>query len=309
MIIFINPMAAGGTAMKKWKRIESFVNQHTAFATTHALNGQASTQSTISKALQSGETDFVAAGGDGTVNQVMNMLLTIAPPPHHRNICLGAIGLGSSNDFHKPFSPARMMENISCMIDFDTVKLRDVGQIAFESNGQLMTRYFLINASVGLTAEGNHLFNTAGYCLRVLKRVHASSAILYAALRTIFTFQNLKAQIVQPDRPLLTTFLTNLGVVKSPHFSGDLHYGNEVSYDDGKFIAHLSQNMKMLERLHLLRALSSGTFDRLEKTSSWPTTGLNVEATKPFAVEFDGEVITTRSVQFSILPKHLKVCQ
>ncbi len=309
MIIFINPLAAGGTAIKKWKRIEPFMHRHMASAILHLLNGQANTQRTISEALQSGETDFVAAGGDGTVNHVMNMLLTIAPPPHHQHIRFGAIGLGSSNDFHKPFLSARMVENTSCMIDFANANLRDVGEITFEFSGRLMTRYFLINASIGLTAEANYFFNNGDHCLRRLKGLHTPSAILYAALRTILAFRNVEVQICLREGVPFTTSLTNLGVVKNPHFSGDLYYGHAACYDNGKLYVHLSQDMDRLERFRLLRALSNGTFDRLEKASSLISTGLNVQAARPFAVEYDGEVITTRSVQFSLLPKHLKVCQ
>ena len=66
--------------------------------------------------------------------------------------------------------------------------------------------------------------------------------------------------------------------------------------------------MTKAEIFMLLLALRRGKFSALQKTKSWKTASMCVTAPSPFAVEFDGEVITTTSAQFAVLPQYIKVC-
>lgn len=309
MVVFINPSAASGLAMEKWTRIAPSLPCSAANSNTHRMNGERSTADAILGFLGNGETDFVAAGGDGTVNALLNILLANASRDRLQRVRLGAIGLGSSNDFHKPFREEQVVASVPCKIDFENARLRDVGCLSFVEHGQPALKYFLVNASVGITAEANRLFNSPDRILHRLKRLNTPAAILYAALKTILSFRNFKVQLKYDDAGEEEIQLSNLGVVKSPHFSGDLVYDHEANYTDGKFYVHLCHDMTRRNLLKLFRALSNGQFRNVERTKSWSAASVTVGSRNPFAVEFDGEVITTTAATFSILPEYIKVCQ
>ena len=308
MIVFINPTAGSDTALKKWKGIVPALHSSGTPLRTHMLNGQPSIQEEILNCLRAGETDFVAAGGDGTVNALLNALLSVSSGDQIRNIRLGAIGLGSSNDFHKPFIPDQLIDNIPYKTNFNQSLPRDVGCVSYEENGTPTTKYFLINASVGITAEANHFFNNPDMILRPLKRFHTPSAILYAAIKTILTFRNFQVRLHDDELGEFASNVTNLGIVKNSHFSGNLSYDGPISYDNGKLTVHLSFDMGRIEVLRLMEALSHGKFSSIKNTRSWLTPSITVSASHPFTVEFDGEIIATNSAKFSVLPKHIKVC-
>jgi diacylglycerol kinase family enzyme len=40
----------------------------------------------------------------------------------------------------------------------------------------------------------------------------------------------------------------------------------------------------------------------------WRTDRIKISSDREFAVEFDGEVITTKSIEFSVIPRLIKVC-
>ena len=262
----------------------------------------------IKQALDSGETDIVAAGGDGTVNRMLNTILMHATSHQVKNIRLGAIGLGSSNDFHKPFVPEQMFENVSCKVDFANARLRDVGTVSYVQEGNIQTRYFLVNASVGITADANRFFNTRSGVLRFLKQWHTPLAILYTALRITFSHKNIPATIRFAGEEDLVVSLTNVGVLKNRHFSGNLFYDTETAYDDGNISVHVCHDMSRLALVRLLQAFSSGTFSKLQNTLSRQASEVSIAGNRPFAVEFDGEVIETSFVKFGILPRYLQVC-
>jgi len=307
MLILINPYAGGSTAEKKWKTDGSEILTRLHGWAIHTLNGYNAAAQTIEEALNRGETDFVAAGGDGTVNSVLNHIVRFAGQKQRQNVRLGAVGLGSSNDFHKPFT-SQSIHNIPYKLEFAQARFRDVGRLTFLEDGIWRTRYFLVNASCGITAEANRRFNGSDNILRTLKRVHTQSAILYAAIKTILQHRNFTAAISSSEGFSWRGELTNLGILKNPHFSGNLRYDIPTKLDSGKFGVALCEKMRRIDIFRLLNSLSRGKFKGLRRTVWFPTSSITVTADRPFLVETDGEIITTTAARFTVLPHYLKVC-
>ncbi len=129
------------------------------------------------KSFNKGNTDFIIAGGDGSINYFLNHLINLVEPDILKQIKIGAVGIGSSNDFHKPFQSKNIVEKIPYKLNFKDAVERDVGCLLYEKDGKALKKYFLINASLGITAEGNNFFNNPDFILRFLKKISTQSAI------------------------------------------------------------------------------------------------------------------------------------
>ncbi|HUL43308.1 MAG TPA: diacylglycerol kinase family protein [Bacteroidota bacterium] len=309
MVILMNPYSGGGTAERKWNGIAGKIAEMRPRCEVYRCGSQYSAWKTLSSCLAAGETEYIAAGGDGTVNAVLNSLMNCSSSDQINAIRMGAIGLGSSNDFHKPFSADHMIDGIPYSIDTCSAQQRDVGRLTFEQNGKPSAKYFLINASVGVTAEANSFFNHPDKVLARLKRHSPPVAILYAAMGTVLSYRNNKLSMLSREFGSFVENVTNLGIVKNPHFSGNFHFPGKAEYNSGKFSIHLFHDMTRVELLRMMRTLSNGYAGKIEKSRSWKESSLTLSGDTPFAVEFDGEVIRTRSVQFEIVPQALWVCQ
>lgn len=305
MLIFLNPAAGGGRALDRWDRIAPRLASRNKFQ-VHLLDGQRDGLQVLIDAIRYGETEIVAAGGDGTVNAVVNLLMHAELRDALDRVAFGAIGLGSSNDFHKPATAA--LEDCPCKIDFAHARPRDVGMLAAEVNDSRVYRYFISNASIGATADANREFNEPDRLLKQLKRLCTPAAILYAAMKTIGHHRNVSAFIASPESGTLQVSLSNLGVVKNNYFSGNLRYDSPAPLDNGLLGVHLCHGMNSQELLHVLFSLSSGRFDGLQRTRSWSSRLLSVWTAQPVNIEFDGEIVTSNSVQFEVLHNALKVC-
>ncbi len=312
MIIAINAAAAGGSSLRKWRRIEEALRATDPPPEIFLLNGSTSTAAMLRSALERGETRFVAAGGDGTVNALVNSLLSVTTPSQRRKIQLGAIGLGSSNDFHKPLVSGGMIEGVPTRINFQDSPSRDIGTVSFQTIGGFQTRYFIVNASIGITAEANLLFNRSGLLLGVLKRSFTPAAILYAAIKTIFPYRNIGVGLSRPGQNKRNLSLTNLALLKNPNVSGSLRYDAVIPPDDGLLHAYLFTGLNKPGLLRLLLTLSKGctcVAKRDPRVESFTESSMIVTSARPFALEFDGEVVAARIAQFGILPRHLRVCR
>jgi diacylglycerol kinase (ATP) len=302
MVIFLNTNCCGGKGLQKWNQ---FKNQILNPEVTVLLTNEKGLIPKLKESIERGETQFVAAGGDGTVNYLLNSLVEIATPERLKDITIGAIGIGSSNDFHKPF--CSMIGEIPVCVDFQKAYQRDVGVITCGSEISKVEKYFLINASIGITAQANHLFNNPDRFLRKLKIMNTNSAILYSAFKTLIGHQNVNVEIESGEFKLKTR-VTNLGVTKSPHFSGGFSYDSKADYSDGKFNIHLTSDMNKIEALRLMRALTQNKYSRLEKVRSWQCEKILITSQNKLAVEYDGEVVMTNKVEFKVLNKLIKVC-
>jgi diacylglycerol kinase family enzyme len=307
MIILVNPRAGAVTALVRWQAVEPHIRSRFGDVRVLHTTSPGDMESAVLEASQSDDPRIVAAGGDGTANAVINAILRLDPADRDRCV-MGAIGLGSSNDFHKPFIQASMIGRLPARLAFDRAEACDAGLMQYSLNGQEHERYFFLNASVGITAEGNARFNAPGALLRFLKRTHVPSAITYAALTSLVRYKNQSIRFSIRDFGTITAPITNLGILKSPYFSGALHYDTARDYTNGRFVVVACLEMNIPERFALFRALRKGSLAGAEHVRTWSTSVLDLESPSPIPIELDGEIVIARKAHFTVQPRILKVC-
>lgn len=307
MIALINPRAGAGNTLTRWNLIEPLMKERFGDVRVFFLGAPGAVAHAVEAAVSSADPRIVAAGGDGTVNAVVNAILN--GPPEYASACvLGALGLGSSNDFHKPFGSNETLRGVHARLDFANASPCDAGAVRLTLNGTTTTRHFFLNASAGITAEGNRQFNHPGPVLGMLKRVSVRAAITYAAITSLIGFENIPVRLTIPQAGTFTLALTNLGIVKTPYFSGDLHYDIVKDYTNGRFGIVACEGMGTRQRYMLFRSLMHGSFAHLSHVRSWSAAEVELSANRPIRIEFDGETVMAEAASFTVLPHALKVC-
>ncbi len=319
--VFINPGATYGTGRERWSRVEGELRRRLGGFEVEEIGAPGQLRGRLAELVRRGERRFVAAGGDGTVNLLANAIMAVPggePPkseaPEGRSsegdgIVLGAVGLGSSNDFHKPFDKSATIEGMPVKVDFDGARDRDVIRIEYEEpEGPVATRYSLINASVGVTAEANARFNEPNWFIRGARAVSVDAAISAAVVTTLVTWVDVTCGLsIDGEEPAMTS-VTNLGVFKNPHFGGALCYDTPVAPDDGVLGVGLCEGMSVFETVAALAALRRRRFEGRPKTRTWKVRSISVRGDRVFALETDGEVLRARSARFSVAPTRVRCC-
>ena len=303
--VILNGAAAGGRGLRKWKAIEGALHPYLTNREMAVLDDPDQTRLWIEEALHRGEVRFVAAGGDGTVNLLVDTIMKRAPLDLLQRVCVGAVGLGSSNDFHKPRRSGHQVRGVPFRLDFTSPIAHDVCFVDPDDAGR---RYWIVNASVGLTAEANRFFNQPDRALRFLKNVSTGAAIAYAAVHTLAMKRDRPMTLWVNCGPPFDAAVTNIGIVKNPNFSGSLTYGSPYEPDSGLFHVHLCKGMSRPRVLATLWRSARRGFSGLPLTRSWRSRNLVVKADEDFPVEFDGETLETRRASFSILKGAIRLC-
>jgi diacylglycerol kinase family enzyme len=308
MHLLLNTYAGGGGAKKKWGQIESAVQKNINEVKIINLDNSVDMSKVIQEAEKNDDKDFIIAGGDGTINLFINDLINSTNAQKIKKYRIGAIGIGSSNDFHKPVRSENLLNGIPTKIDFNSCEQRDVCMIKYKVGSDFFHKYFVLNASIGVTADANNLFNNPDAVLKFLKKHFTGLAILYAVLRTILSYRNFEAKIIFDFYETYSFKISNLSIIKNPNISGDLSYPGEVNYQNGLYDIYLTHSMNKLDLINLLKSLSKKVFPKNEKTKYCKTSKLKVTSKNKFLIEYDGETISTNYAEFSILNKYLNIC-
>jgi len=308
MYLLLNTYAGGGSAKRKWDQVKALVLNKYKDVKVVSLNIESTITTILKNAKQNEENDFIIAGGDGTLNFFINNLIDTTNSQEIKKFKIGAIGIGSSNDFHKPIKDENLINGIPIKLNFNDSQLRDIGVIKYKFGTQILHKYFLLNASIGVTAEANNLFNNPDNILKFLKKYFTSIAIIYAAIKTIFLYKNFDAKIIFDSYETYSFPVSNLSIIKNPNISGDLSYPCEANYKNGLYDIYLTHAMNKLDLITLLKSLSKKAFPKVDKTKYCKTSKIKLTAANNFLVEFDGETISTNYAEFSILKEYLNIC-
>jgi diacylglycerol kinase family enzyme len=305
--VFINPGSSFGKGETLWEKVKDEIRRRIGPFTIEEISLEKGIGTQLKRAYKNGDRTFIAAGGDGTVNLLLNAIMNTGVD--RGKIIMGAVGLGSSNDFHKPFRPRALIDGIPVRVDAANLCYHDVLRIDYDDvAGRARTRFCVINASIGITAEANDLFNSRTRLIRAARRISYQAALGTAALATLLTYHDIPCSISVDDGQSLKLPVTNMGVIKNPHFAGPFSYDTPVEPDDGRMIINLCGKTTKSEVIGMIIALLKGRFKGRPKTHTWTAARLSVKSAKPFALEMDGEVVRTKNANFKVLPQAVRCC-
>ncbi len=305
MKILLNIKANSCRAAEKWGKAGPVIMQM--FPGAGIIEAGESAYEKIAEAAEEGEREFISAGGDGTMNFLVNALAMNYSCLDTGAFRIGAVGLGSSNDFHKPYT--KFICGVPVRINFQNCEPADLGILKYtDDRTTLRTKYWVINSSIGVLADANKYFNHKGVFWDYLKRKFLNEAILYAGLRSIALNRSIKCRILSGGAES-NTIISNLGITKNPNFAGSFRYPYAMEPACGKFGVHLIEKQNTVSLIKTLVRLSNNYDKPLLNITTGQSGFLKVTSEKLFAVEYDGEVITTKRAEFNIKKAGIFLCK
>jgi diacylglycerol kinase (ATP) len=237
-----------------------------------------------------GDRIVVAAGGDGTVNEVVNGL--------SRDATLGILPLGTANVLARELGLPLKPEDACERILTGTPVRMDVG-VATDEEGT--ERRFALMAGIGFDAD------VVREVTPRLKRYLRSLAFPLVALKVYFRGDRPNLQIVDGDATHVAQFAV---VANAQYYGGEFEVAEDASLTSGALEVVLVEKVGLLMRPDILaRILAKSPLDRAMK--SFSSQGI---LAKPSAaggarvpVQIDGEVWGQLPMSFRIEPAAIKV--
>ena len=228
---------------------------------------------------------IVAAGGDGTVNEVVNGMM-------ESGSVLGVIPLGLGNDFAKAISISSKLEEACLTLSNGVVKEIDVGRVN--------NRYFVNVLGIGFDAW------VARASQKIRWFFNPNQIYLYTVLRMLFRYKAPLVKINLADIMLdKKVLLIAIGNGKSS--GGGFLLTPEAEFDDGLIDVCIIDDAARLKLLMQIPKLLRGTHKGSPYVSTFKTKKLTVHSSDLLLAHADGQILESRRYQIEILPRSLRV--
>jgi YegS/Rv2252/BmrU family lipid kinase len=243
------------------------------------------------KAVEDGYELIIAGGGDGTVHEVVNALMTF---PKEKRPILGVVPLGSGNDFS--FSMGMETEPWKALrqIIGGEEKWIDIGEIEDDTGRK---EYFDNAVGIGfdaiVTIHSHKMPLLRGYLMYIA-----------AVLKTIFLNHHPIAMNITIDgQEEWQDSLMMLVLCNGGREGGGFLIYPPADNSDGLFHYVAVQEVSRLIMLRLLPAFMTGSHLTHPKIASGDFKSINIEADQPMFIHLDGEIFSG----FSSNIKNIKV--
>jgi diacylglycerol kinase (ATP) len=301
-LIIVNPVAGSGAGARALPHIERLVAGHglpfdlvTTDSPGHAVE--------LTRAAARQGKVIVAAGGDGTANEVINGLMEAkapgGPPP-----VMGVLGVGRGSDFaHGVGVPQDLAEACRVLAE-DYRRPIDLGRVVGGLYPQ--GRYFGNCVGVGFDAIGT-------IEVAKLPRLGGFLSFFIAVLKTIFLYYRAPLTTVVYDDQTLTQPSLMISVMNGRRLGGGFWMAPDARPDDGLFDLCMAGEMSRARMFRLIPHFLRGTQATQETIIMGQAAHITITAVEgSLPAHADGEILCVDGdrLEIELLPRQIEVvCQ
>jgi diacylglycerol kinase (ATP) len=227
---------------------------------------------------------ILAAGGDGTLHQVVNGVLE----GREKQLNLPAVGvipMGSGNDFAKT---ARIKDDPQKLVDLlknNQTKRINVGKVHFtENTGEQRTRYFINVADIGMGPEVVQRVNESG------RAFGAAVAYYKSIIATFFTYKPMVVRAKSNDW-IWSGKLRSMAIANGKYYGHGLCVAPDAILDDDLFNVFICGNVSVVDFIRYSETMKRGKHVVLSEILYKTTTDIELSSEEDCLIEGDGEIL------------------
>ncbi len=289
IFIIVNPTAGGRRAQRVWPAIRAALTVQGVGFMAEMGERPGHPLLLAEQAARAGYPIIAAAGGDGTIHEVLNGLLRGRPadPP-----ALAIVPVGTANIFVRELKLPQDPAGIAHML-----RRRDRRRIDL---GQVNDRYFATIAGIGFDAEVVHRSR------RWPRWLGGKARHLLAGLGTLPRYRAVSARLrVNGREERLPLYL--LAAANTSWYGGGIHIAPHARIDDGQLAVVVAGDLSVSEAFTALRWTLSGRHLQHPKIGHTTAQEIRVETEKPLAIHADGEYLGRGPASFRCIRQGLEV--
>jgi diacylglycerol kinase (ATP) len=285
--LIYNPSSGREEIKRKLPEILQRLERGGLETSTHATIGEGDAILAATEAVERGFDVIIAAGGDGTLNEVINGMAE-----KKRRPLLGILPLGTTNDFARALSIPRKWEAACDIITHQFTRSIDVGKVNH--------KYFINIAGGGSMTELTYEVPSK------MKTMIGQLAYYMKGLEKLPRLRPIEVYIKSPEMDLHEQVMLFL-ITNSNSVGGFEKLAPEASLDDGLFDVFILKRCNLGEFIRVVSAALRGEHINDPNVIYFKTNSIQVTSPDYVQINLDGEFGGTLPSMFSLLPSHIKI--
>lgn len=296
--IVVNPVSGGGRARRRWPQLAAALARH-GIQHDHAITSRAGEAVQLAqRAIAAGHRRFLALGGDGSFNELVNGLVAQQVVPLSQ--LLAAVApLGTGNDWAHAMQVPDDPELLAEAMTLGKVRRVDLGIAqGLGAAGNAPRRLaFHNNAGAGINAEALRLTPRGG---------PRAVAYLIGLSRALMRYEAPRFEVSADGRLQSGRYLIALAAVGRFYGAG-MRLAPGAQVDDGFFDLVLIETMSVIGALRRLPKLFNGRLMSDPAVHTVRCRSVTIHATPACGVEMDGQEFGPTPVTLTLMPGALCV--
>jgi diacylglycerol kinase (ATP) len=288
--LIFNPCAQGQRAEAVRSRLDSLYPN----CVVRRTSAPGEARQLAAQAVREGFATIIAAGGDGTANEVVNGIADV--PQGLASVRLGIVPLGTINVFARELGLPRDLAGTARTLAAGREMTMDLGRAELTVGGRRQGRHFLQLAGAGLDARAVELVSWA------LKKKAGPLAYVAAGLKALREAQPI---ITVEGADAAGGELVLLG--NGRYYGGSFELFPGASLRDGCLDVCVLPNVTAWRALQAALGLATGRVQRFWPSRHFRAATVTLRSSSRVSLQLDGEFAGELPVTFSVLPLALRV--
>ncbi len=295
--VIVNPVAGAYSTRRKWPLISQRLRDAGLSFDYEYTHGVGHAIELARAAVNDGHRFLVAVGGDGTVNEVANGILSST---NSRRITLGVVNTGTGSDFARSMGIPRDYASACSSLTSRRRLWIDIGVVEYRSAGKSKQRFFVNAAGIGFDAE---VVETTA---RLPKYFRGTIPYLIGLARTLFGYRN-KSVALMVDNRMETTRVLSVVVANGCYFGGGMYVAPQAELGDGLLDVLTVGDFGKLELLMAFPKIYKGTHITHPKIRMEKARHIKIDSSERLLVHADGELLGEAPASFWLMPSALRI--
>ena len=304
-LVVVNPKASVGKSGKDWPQIRQIlINDGIAFDDILTEYPRHAIEIVRNAIVEKGYRKFIAVGGDGTNNEVINGIFTQDTVPT-TEITMAAMPIGTGNDWRRTFDIPLEYDKVAKIIKAGHTYAHDIGKLTYYDDGNTGIRYFLNAAGTGLDEMVCHSTNR-------MKQQGKGGTIRYliSLVKCMLTYKVTRIQLTIDDELVFDDYILNLSIGNGRFNGGGMMTMPKAIPNDGLFDVTVIKKVSIFKFAANVKNVYDGSFiKKIDEVKTFRGKRIHIVSIPPHSlkVETEGENLNNSPFDFEVLPKAINM--
>jgi diacylglycerol kinase (ATP) len=242
---------------------------------------------------------IISAGGDGTLNEVINGVM-MASPELREKVLVGLFPQGTGNDFARTAKIPQSFEKLVQSILDQKYTQIDLGLLEYSlADGSRQQRYYDNVAEVGVGAKAVEIVNKSK------KTLGSTATFLLGVIRAFIGYKQQSVHVKTPDFQWVGKIVA-VCLANGNYFGSGLGIAPGAKLNDGKLSLVIVGNIRIVHFLRYLPSLRKLKLIKHPEVRYLETESCEISGKASYPVEMDGEGVGFTPIIATIVPSAIK---